>query len=367
MIDIQCLNKRQLADFVQSEPFLTLPNLPISRHRAAAQVCNPRAKPDDTLLILAWLEGELVGYLGVLPDLYFVADKPPEKCGWLSCLWVSDQHRGKSIAKLLVTKGVQAIGGRVLLTEFTPQAKQLYDKLGFFTDLQLRTGIRLYKRLELHRLLPPKRSIFKKIKPLLQATDAVFNVLVDTVNRLRPTKARSANWQYVKEISPDIQRFIGENQGPELFRRSEPELNWALKNPWVLAAPPDDWSRRYYFSSVDHAFDFVCVTVRDAESRLRAFLIFAKRNRNLKLPCCYLSEGSAALAAEAIDWHIQHWGINTFSTFHPEIVQHYQTNRTFALHKKDIKRHYLATKLLAESLAGQSFNIQDGDGDCFFT
>jgi GNAT superfamily N-acetyltransferase len=98
--------------------------------------CNPRAEPDDTLLILAWLEGELVGYLGVLPDLYFVADKPPEKCGWLSCLWVSDQHRGKSIAKLLVTKGVQAIGGRVLLTEFTPQAKQLYDKLGFFTDLQ---------------------------------------------------------------------------------------------------------------------------------------------------------------------------------------------------------------------------------------
>ena len=367
MIEIQCLNRSQLAAFVDSESFQKLPNLPISAHRAKAQLCNPRADEDDTLLILAWLAGELVGYLGVLPDRYFVNGKPSEKCGWLSCLWVSDQHRGKSIAKRLISKGVEAIGGRILLTEFTPQAKQLYDKLGFFEDLQIKSGIRLYYRLELQRLLPPKRAIFQKIKPLLQATDAIGNAFLSVVTRLRRPRAWSEQWVQVTEITPEIQDFIGERQSASLFKRGQTELNWAIRNPWILTAPPDERSRRYYFSSVDNAFEFVCLKVCDAERQLQAFLILARRNHTLKMPCCYMAAGAAEAVAEIIDWHIHHWGIKTFSTFHPEMVQHFQTNRTFALYKKEIKRHYLATKQMAESLSGQNFDLQDGDGDCFFT
>jgi GNAT superfamily N-acetyltransferase len=367
MIEIQHLNKGQLAEFVQSPAFQNLPNLPISAHRASAQCFNPRAGENDTLLLLAWLEGELVGYLGVLPDWYFPAEGDAEKCGWLSCLWVSDQHRGKSIAKLLVTQGVAAIGGRILLTEFTPQAKQLYDKLGFFDDLKISAGIRLYCRLELQRLLPPKGSVFEKIKPLFRVSDAVGNVLVDMVTRLRRPKPLAGICRYTRHIDDETAQFIAGKQESELFRRGQKELNWALENPWIRSGKPDEASRRYYFSSVDHQFEFVCVKVYDAENTLRAFLIFAKRNRTLKLPCCYLAEGAAPLVASVIQAHIREWGINTFSTFHSEMVQHYQTNRTFALHKKAITRHYLATHRLAESVAGHQFDIQDGDGDCFFT
>ena len=367
MIEIQQLNKRQLSAFVHSESFRNLPNLPISIHRAKAHERNPRADEDDTLLILAWLDGELVGYLGVLPDRYFMKQNLSVKCGWLSCLWVSDQHRGKSIAKLLVSKGVEAINGQVLLTEFTPQAKQLYDKSGFFSDLQIRPGIRLYYRLELHRLLAPKRAFFERIKPVLRAIDAIGNVAIDAFAGLRSPKKTLATWEKVSEISPDIQRFITSTQQTGLFQRDQTALNWALQNPWVLAAKPDEMSRRYYFSSIDRSFDFVCLKVYDAEMQLRAFLILAKRHRNLKLPYCFLTNGAAELASEAIDWYIKHWGVNTFSTFHSEMVQHYQTNRTFALHKKAIKRQYIATKGMTESLAGYNFNIQDGDGDCFFT
>ena len=367
MIEIQTLNKEQLAAFVQSEAFSKLPNLPISRHRAASQEKNPRASDDDILLLLACLEDEIVGYLGMLPDQYYVDAAHFEKCCWLSCLWVSEQHRGKSIAKILLTQGVAAYGGRALLTEFAPRSKVVYERLGFFTDLRTQQGIRLYYRLDLHHLLAPKRAIFRKIKPLLQAIDALGNVMVDAFRKLQPTSSKLATYSYSEEISDDIQHFIADKQGAELFKRGQNDLNWAIKNPWVLASPPDDMSRRYYFSSVDRTFDFVCIKVYDAELRLRAFLILAKRHRNLKIPCCYLTEGAAALAAEVIDQHIHHWRINTFSTYHPELVQHYSTNRTFALYKKPLKRVYIAANQLADSLVGRQYDLQDGDGDCFFT
>lgn len=366
MMEIQCLDRQQLAAFIASDTFRQLPNLPISAHRAMSQILNPRAEPTDPLLILAWLEGELVGYLGVLPDRYFRADGQPVRCGWLSCLWVSDQHRGKSIAKHLVTKGAESMDGQIVLTEFTPTAKQLYDRLGLFADLRISIGIRLYYRLELNRLLPPKRPFFGKIRPFLKAVDAIGNVLTDGLAWFRrPTGL--TQWSYTTSISPEIRHFIAERQGCELFRRNEPELQWALQNPWLLSGPPDEMSRRYYFSSMDASFESVCLQVCDAEKRLQAFLILTRRNRTMKMPCCYLAEGVEPLVAAAVQWHIHHWGINTFSTFHPEMVQYYQTNRTFALYKKPLKRHYLATKRLVESLAGYHFELQDGDGDCFFT
>lgn len=366
-MEIKTLNKKQLAEFVHSEAFSNLPNLPITRHRARSHERNPRAGKDDILLLLAYLEGEIVGYLGMLPDQYYLDDTHFEKCGWLSCLWVNEQYRGKSIAKTLITKGAAAYGGRALLTEFAPQSKVVYERLGFFSDLRTQQGIRLYYRLDLHHLLPPKRNLFRKMKPLFQAIDALGNVMVDTVRRLQRTPPKLVTYAYEEEISAEIQDFIAEKQSTELFRRGQNELNWAIKNPWVLASPADDMSRRYYFSSVDQSFDFVCVKVYDAEMRFRAFLILAKRHRNLKIPCCYMTTGAVALVAEVIEQHIRLWQINTFSTFLPDLVQHYRANRTFALYKKNLNRVYIATNQMALSLADHLYDLQDGDGDCFFT
>lgn len=366
MIRIQRLNRQELAEFIRSETYKTLPDLPISAHRAAAQLLNPRLDETHTLLILAWLDGELVGYMGILPDLYFKGQQPAA-CGWLTCIWVSDRHRGKSIGKQLVASGLEEIDGKVLVTDFAPQSKQLIYSLGYFDDLQVRQGIRLYFRLDLHRLLPPRKKIFEHLKPLLRLADASANLLIDMKALLFPPRKPGGNWDYVEAVTPEIRDFIAEKQGRELFRRNMPELNWALNNPWILSAPLDEDSRRYYFSSVDRSFDFVCLTLRDAQDQLQAFLILAKRRRTLKMPCCYLAEGLEHEVARLIHWHIHEWGINTFSTFHTEMLRYYRTNRTFALYKKELKRQFPASKKMAADLAGQSFEIQDGDGDCFFT
>lgn len=367
MITVQTLNRQQLADFTASGVYHQLPDLPISPHRAQAHIRNPRAEADDPLMFLAWLGDELVGYLGVLPDQFTTADGAHVHCGWLSCLWVSDRHRGKSIAKILVSQGAAALGGQILLTEFTPVAKQLYDRLGLFADLQIREGIRLYYRLELQRLLPPKRPVFGRIKPLLSLADAVVNIALDAIRPLRKPRPAQAPFSYVTEVDAETALFIKGKQDGELFRRGQAELNWALQNPWVLKGEPDELNRRYYFTSFDRVFEFKALQVRDANGQLCAFLILSRRNGNLKMPVCYFEPGCVEHVAAVVNHHIYQWNINTFSTFHPEIVQYYQTKRTFALFKKTLKRHYLSAKPMAIRLEGQVFNIQDGDGDCFFT
>ena len=366
MIDIQCLNKQQLAEFVASDTFRKLPHLPISRHRALAQCLNPRMDQQDVLLLLAWYKGEMVGYLGCLPDLFFPENEMAEKCSWLSCLWVDERHRGKSIAQKLVMRSVAETNGMVLLADYTPESRGVYDKLGF-SDLEVRKGIRLYCRLELHRLLPPKRHFFQKIKPLLQAVDALGNVFVDLVARFNVVKAPAGTVEYVTQADAEVQQFISARQGQELCRRRVEDLNWAVQNPWVLSGPPNEESRRYYFSSVDWHCEFVGVKIRDAENRLCAFVILARRNHALKLPCCYFSTGAASMVASVIDRHIKAWRISTFTAFHPELVAHYQANRTAALFKKPINRYFLAARRFVERLHGRTFEMQDGDGDGFFT
>ena len=102
-MNIVTLNKSQLLQFINSDEFNTLPNIPISYIRAVSHINNPRANENDVLLILIYLDFGLAGYLGIVPDLIFKNDKP-EKIGWMSCIWVHQNARGKGLAKTLTNK-----------------------------------------------------------------------------------------------------------------------------------------------------------------------------------------------------------------------------------------------------------------------
>lgn len=93
MIEFEFLNKQLLSQYISSNDFGSQQTLPISKHRALSQINNPRAEENDVLLILAKEEGQVLGYTGVLPDMLFDSIK----FGWLSCLWVSEEARGKNI------------------------------------------------------------------------------------------------------------------------------------------------------------------------------------------------------------------------------------------------------------------------------
>jgi len=363
MIEIKLLNKQGLAEYIYSQAYEQSPVVPISRHRALSQIRNPNAEAEDALLLLAFEASTLVGYLGVLPDRM----NGHLKCGWMSCLWIAPEHRGKQIAQKLLQHCFEAWGQKILATEFTAPAKKLYDKTGLFRDLQVKRGIRLYLRSDLHALLTPRSRWFVKAAFLLKAIDAVANFVLDARLLFWKPGLGDLKLEYVHEIDEETERFIERVRGAHGFAKGAVALNWVIQNPWVLSAPEkDDFGKRYHFSSTDQSFDFYPIKVKNRENQLIAFLVFSKRNRFLKLPFCYVeNEWEAVL--QVIAFHLHRWRVNTFTVFHPALVERLRKRKGLLFLKREARRHYLISNALALENHIENFEIQDGDGDCAFT
>ena len=74
MIDIRLLNKKHLNEYINSDIFADQDNIPISKHRALSHFNNPRLDEDDIILLLAYENDRMIGYLGVLPDKIFFSN-----------------------------------------------------------------------------------------------------------------------------------------------------------------------------------------------------------------------------------------------------------------------------------------------------
>jgi len=366
MLSIRTLNRVQLLAFVQDSAFENLPFIPISLHRALSHIANPRAEENDVLLLLAYDNEALVGYLGVLPDRMYQGNQS-EKCGWLSCLWVSEENRGKRIAQQLLNKCFDVWEKRILVTEFTLPAKALYDRSGIFRALANPQGIRLYLRADLATLLPPKKEIFQKNKALLRSLDQGINAVADLRLPNADLSKESFTLEYPAEVDDEASEFIASKQQNELFKREKEELNWILQNPWILSTPEKDaLNSRYYFSSVDKLFQFHIVKVRGTESELIAFLVFAQRNNSLKLPYCY-HNGDLETVWKVIRHELLRLRISTFTTFQPELVQYIHANDRLAFVHKKVTRNYIVSTRFDSFIGNSPVSIQDGDADCSFT
>lgn len=365
MIEIKLLNKQLLSEFINSREYQKLKYLPISKHRAISHINNPRANDTDILLLLAFQNKQLVGYLGVLPDQIIYNNKI-EKWGWLSCLWIDENQRGKKIALQLVRKSLELWNKKILITEFTEPAKKLYDKTKSFVNLKHKKGLRLYIRFSLQTILPPKKNLFKRIKPLLKVLDFLLNALFDCRFYFLNEKLKDVSLKHIDHIDNEIETFIKDKQRNQLFNRGIHELNWILKNPWILNSEENLNSKRYHFSSVDKRFEFVPLKIYNKQNKLIAFIIFARRNDDLKIPYLY-HDNYLETIVKVVNYHLIKWKIKTFTCFHSELVLMLKKQRTPALFKKEINRNYMISNVFDSKIIESKLEIQDGDGDCSFT
>lgn len=377
-MEIRTLNRKQLEAFVRDPDFERLPFIPISRHRAMSHIANPRAQDDDVLLLLAYDGGVMVGYLGVLPDRLH-RDGLTERCGWLSCMWVDDAQRGKGIAKKLLQHAFDAWGNRILVTEFTPAAKILYDRSGIFRPLSDPVGLRLYIRSDLSTLLPPKRNFFKQKIAFLKMIDHVANMLLDLrFGRISSPSGKegpgevvqqgqSFSLERVEEMDDEAMDFIEHHRSGEVMRRGKQDLEWMLRHPWLISAPEADaLNSRYHFSAVAGCFAFHAIKVRDAEGRLRAFLILSQRDGSVKLPYLY-HDGDLGLVWAVVRHELLRLRAATFTVFHPDLCEHLRQHDDLSLRQRPMQRHYIVSKVFDAFLGNAPFNLQDGDADCAFT
>lgn len=369
-ITYEFIKREQLADFVESERFRKLRNLPIHPRRARSQVRNPRAEAGDVLLTLAWRGEALAGYLGTLPDLIFDDEGQPARTAWMSCIWTDPNLRGRGLGKGLVRKAWEAWDGRLCITEFTAPAQALYEKLGLFDPVRVQPGLRLYYRMTLAYWLPPKRDLFRKGKSLLQLTDAAANLLLQpwfffSRKELLPAGTKL---EYPDRLSPEMQAFIEKHHRSDLGRRSTEDLEWILHHPWLVEAPvPDEAGSRYAFSSSSTSLGQHLLALRDKDGALSAILLLLQRNGHLKLTYCFAPEEAFPDIAHLLRQWMLHSRLHTLTIFHRGLADFLGGRSTGALFAKKIRRGLFITPALSEGRAFSAHRMQGGIGDAAFT
>ena len=365
---IVSLNKTALLDYVNSPSFEEQENLPISFHRAISHANNPRANANDILLILVKEGEELIGYMGLLPDLLFPKNQPIVKVGWVSCLWVKKSHRGKGVTAELFRIAHFKWNGNLLLTDYVPATKKMYDATGFFMKRPLvKQGVRLYVKSDLQTILPSKSRLFRQNSPLLKALDAAANSVLGIYTSSLRFPIDHLDVEEVTEVDDEIEALILKSNGKDYFQRKKRELNWVLKEPWVLQNNEKAAvHQKYYFSSSNELFENRLFKLKDNDGTLKAFFFFTNRNGVVKLPYFYSDQGIGE-AATIINHLLQKWDAKVFTTFHPRLVSALLESKTIAVKKKEVNRNFLIDKQLSKMMTFPNLFIQEGDGDAVFT
>jgi len=368
MIDIKALNRKLLLEYIDSHEYKNGPNIPITIHRAISQTKNPAIDDKNILLLLAVNDTILVGYLGILPVTMSFKTGKTVKTGWLSCLWVLPNFRGKGISNKLINEAFQLYNKNILLSDFVPKTKKTYDRTKLFGNKTLsKDGIRLYIQSDLQTILPPKKAYFAKVIWLLQFIDLCINCLISVRFIFSKTNNSLSHFEYITSIDDETMNFIAKHQDDNLFKQNNENLDWILHNPWIISAPQKDrFNSKYYFSSTAKNFEYHPIKIKNSDGNLIAFMILSKRDGNLKIPFLYHNNCINAVIT-IINQHIITWNIKTFSTFHSELTQGLFQSKTPAFYKRKIKREYLTTLNEENQIANIALEFQDGDGDCCFT
>ncbi|MGR3854349.1 GNAT family N-acetyltransferase [Chryseobacterium indologenes] len=358
MIALKTFNRKELEDFISSGAFRQYDFLPVTRHRALSHIQNPKAADEDTLLILAFYEDKLIGYVGCFPDC-FIIDGKEIRYAWLSTLYVNPEYRKKRPAKALLKKVFEEYEGRIAITEFTKEAEALYNIMGVFEYVFPKEGKRYYFRTDAAKMIPEKKRGTQPLKPLFQILDAAANGVISIKNLAAPKP--DFKYEVLDHIDKESADFM--NRFPGM--RNADEINTFINYPWVLEGKKDE---RYFFSSFADSFKYFWIKILNKNNKITSCFLLQLRDGYLKIPYLF-TDGNFDEVIRFLQYFIVSHKVKGFTSYQTALNREIQQSKVFSLiYQRDFHREYLFHKDLLELLP-KNFNphYQDGDGDCMMT
>ncbi len=234
--------------------------IPITFHRAEAQVHNPNADPDDVAMLLA-TEGErCVGYFGLMAVMLQHEGKL-YKMHWLTTWAVSHDYLGKGLGSRLMEEAL-ALDVDLAIVGSKP-ARRVGAKYGFhevkpLDYVQIDLGVAgRYNPLSLVLRGLRKLLGFVGLRLPIDSLDAVLSSLFEAAFGflVRPlfyrfAEARVNSSLKGPQIHPMEQMPAAAIRKLEKtgFYRDERVINWMLKHPWVLPSRSHSADLKYGFT-----------------------------------------------------------------------------------------------------------------------
>ncbi len=370
MINIKDIKISQLKEFINSDEYKELQHIPISKLRAISNINNPRGDKDDKVLFLAYDDNRFIGYLGALPDFVFNAGKK-FKVAWLSCMWIEPLYRKEGIALKLMNHANEIWESNLLITNFIPQSKAVFDKTNTYTDFLTLNGIRGYLRFNIAEILSNKKSFYKKNRFILICIDIILNLINEIRLLLWIIFKRSLKYiiEYVNEIDNELDEFIQLHSSDSLSRRQKEDFNWIIKYPWVIeSSKKNNDAKRYAFSYVAKKFSYLNIKVLNEQNNIIAFLNITRHNSHLKTPYLFFKDKYINVVYDVIIKLALKLKIKTFTTYNSQLAKFIKSKPNPFILTRKMQYQSIITKNLEQKI-GYYNNIKffEGDGDGVFT
>jgi hypothetical protein len=174
MHEIKLIRVKELIGFIHSQDYSDAPVVPISIPRALSYTNNIRAHGDDIVIVLLYDGKQMIAYRCLYPDHLFYRGETI-RFSWISGSWVHPNHRRLGLSMKILKHIVHDLRIPLLFSNYAQHSKALYDKSNDFTRVALLEGKRYYFRFAFFEVLPPRKTLYTKLKGLLYVLDHFLN------------------------------------------------------------------------------------------------------------------------------------------------------------------------------------------------
>jgi hypothetical protein len=351
-----------------SEDFWLTKTLPITKQKALSFCHNPRAEKDDPVLLVAYQDNQVAGYLGILPDKIFF-NNAGRKLGWLTSWWVDPCIPTKGVGAILLYKALSTYPEGVGVSGGSKEARKVLHGSQKFIVLKPLKGLDIRFRSNASKAILRK---FPSLK-IFRAWFKIADVMLDEIVNLRRLSWERHNnirqrltFEYISSIDEETGRFIERHYRHDLTRKGKAELDWIMTYPWIVSAPQkDSASRRYYFSSISARFFYLGVKVFEQGNGMVGFLMLSVRNDRMSVVYSHFERRHAASNAAAAVYHALAMDVRSLRLYDEQLVESVSQLRCPSWSTKSISRGFFLSKAFADSPLAAS-RLHGGDGDFAF-
>lgn len=282
-ITFQEILVKDLVEFAENEAKRSVREslLAVPPWRAAAQSLNPNALPEDTVLIVARIDDEIVGYMGAMPGCIRRAEGI-HRVFFLSTFLTSPKVRGMGVGKAIISRMFNHDFDYVL-TGASESAERLYNNLGLpmigsSASFSIYFGehnicYRIARKIS-HSSpqIVGRRFLYPLSRRLLflLRTKNIKKIISDI------TDLKKYDIRLVKSLSEESMVLRDGSKRLDVFWRSGETINWMLNNAWILRKESVDQKvvDAYFFSSARDEFSYLTYELYQ-NSKIEGFVIFS--------------------------------------------------------------------------------------------
>ncbi|MFT7251741.1 MAG: hypothetical protein ACI9FW_001484 [Flavobacterium sp.] len=369
MIEIKKIYKKDIPELLSNKDFWNHSFLSISKHRLYAHYKNPNLEDNDIVLLLSYLNNELVGYMGLFVDKIKI-DNTIKKIGWLSTWWVHPKTKGTGIGREILNTMYKENNGQIGISQYTPSAKRVYDKSGYFTLLKESIGIKAVLRSNLTFVLPIIFPKTKKLSLLINQLDNIINFFVNIKLSLQKIiltkKIKNTSIEYLNILDDESLNIINQFNKNDISVKDKAFFEWLKAYNWVQKAPLLNFTNKYKyeFSIYDNEFEFSFIKIIEKDICI-GFIVLQKRNYVTKVLFTYFDNIiNTSIISNIIKLQAITQNTREIICYDKAICNELKKSNLFLYKTKKIKQAIISKEFNKTNFDTVRMNF--GDGDCSF-